>query len=121
MTLALVLAAARALTAHAVDLPGGPPVTMDYLAYDASTDTVWIPAGNTGKVFLIDGANGKLDTIAGFETEKRTVEREGKKTEVVVGPSSASPGDGVVYVGNRAAFAVCAVTSKSHERKGCLN
>jgi hypothetical protein len=120
MIIALVLAAARVLVAHPVELPGGPPVTMDYLAYDAATDTVWVPAGNTGKVNLIDGATGKLESVGGFETEKRTVEREGKKSEVVVGPSSAYPGDGVVYVGNRAGFAVCAVTSKTHERKGCV-
>src|SRR5471030_975552 len=123
--IALVLSAPaasspKALTARAVELPGGAPVIMDYLAYDAATDAVWIPAGNTGKVDILSAASGKLESIDGFETEKRTVQREGKPTEVTVGPSSAFAGDGVVYVGNRAGFRVCAITSKGHERKGCV-
>jgi DNA-binding beta-propeller fold protein YncE len=112
--------APRALTSRSVDLPGGPPVIMDYLAYDAAADKVWIPAGNTGKVDVLDAATGKVESIDGFETEKRTVQREGKSVEVTAGPSSAYAGDGVVYVGNRAGFRVCAVDSKSHERKGCV-
>lgn len=38
----------------AVALPGGPPVTMDCLAYDAKTDQVWVPAGNTGNVDVLE-------------------------------------------------------------------
>jgi DNA-binding beta-propeller fold protein YncE len=116
----LLLAAPKLLTAKAVDLPGGPPVTMDYLAYDATTDQVWIPAGNTGKVNVIDAATGKLESIDGFDTEKRTVEREGKSMEVIAGPSSAYAGNGLVYVGNRAGYRICPVTSKTHEKKACM-
>lgn len=120
LALLLLAAAPKLLVAKAVDLPGGPPVTMDYLAYDATTDQVWIPAGNTGKVNVIDAATGKLETIDGFETEKRTVEREGKSMEVIAGPSSAYAGDGVVYIGNRAGYRICAVTAKTHEKKTCV-
>jgi DNA-binding beta-propeller fold protein YncE len=110
----------RPLVARPMELPGGAPVTMDYLAYDRSTNRVWIPAGNTGRVDVLDPKTGKVDTIDGFETEKRTVERDGKSIEVTVGPSSASAGDGVVYVGNRAGNRICAVTSRTLERKGCV-
>jgi len=110
---------AAELTATAVELPGGAPVSMDYLVYDAATNSVWIPAGNTGKVDVLDAATGKLEAIGGFETEKRTIQREGKSMEVTMGPSSGFSGDGVVYIGNRAGSRVCAVSAKTHERQGC--
>ncbi|HTA21752.1 MAG TPA: hypothetical protein VK989_20805, partial [Polyangia bacterium] len=56
------------LLAAAVALPGGPPVGMDYLAYDAATDRVWVPAGNTGSVDVVDAATGKVTTLRGFPT-----------------------------------------------------
>ena len=37
------------LVAAAIALPGGPPVGMDYLAYDPGTDRVWVPAGTPGR------------------------------------------------------------------------
>src|SRR4051812_37927485 len=73
---------------HAVALPGGGPdgIVMDYLLYDARTNTVWAPAGNTGSVDVIDVASGKLSRIAGFPTKE--IDRHGKKQ--MVGPSSAT-------------------------------
>jgi hypothetical protein len=92
----------------AVALPGGGPdgVAMDYLLYNPRTHTVWVPAGNTANVDVIDVATGKVTPIAGFAT--REVERQGVKRRV--GPSAAALGDrGTVYVGNRGDSSICAV------------
>lgn len=112
--LAVVLFAANAPVTIA--LPGGPPVSMDYLAYDKATDRVWVPAGDTGRVDVVDARTGIVTEVAGFLTAKVKT-RDG--TEREVGPSSAAVGDGFVYVGNRADSKVCAVDSRSLERKGC--
>ena len=94
--------APSALKAEPLVLPGGPaPVGMDYLAYDDSTKTVWVPAGNTGKVDVVDSTTRQIRAVDGFPTAQR-----GTRT---VGPSSATVGAGVVYVGNRADSSICAV------------
>jgi DNA-binding beta-propeller fold protein YncE len=80
-----------------ISLPGGPPVGMDYLAYDASTNRVWVPAGNTGDVDVIDAATGKVSVIGGLPTAPPR--RPGRPR---VGPSSAAVAGDVVWIGNRA-------------------
>ena len=101
------------LKAEPLVLPGGPaPVGMDYLAYDDSTKTVWVPAGNTGKVDVVDSATRQIRAVEGFPTAQR-----GTRT---VGPSSATVGAGVVYVGNRADSSVCAVDGKSLRLGQCV-
>ena len=115
--LLLLLALAAAPTSVSIALPGGPPVSMDYLAYDAKTDRVWVPAGNTGKVDVINAKTGTVTALAGFGTA--TVKgRDGQDREV--GPSAAGVGDGFVYIGNRAGAQVCAVDARSLEKKGCV-
>lgn len=97
-------------------LPGAPgPVAMDYLAYDPATARLWVPAGNTGRVDVLDTRTGKLASIEGFATAKRTTPR-GERT---LGPSSATVGAGTVYVGNRADSQVCAVDGRTLSRGGC--
>ena len=105
-------APAPAPEATTLALPGGPPVGMDYLAFDPATGRLWIPAGNTARVNVLDTKSGKLEAVEGFATEKR-----GERT---AGPSSASAGEGHVYVGNRAGSQVCAVDAKTLARQGCL-
>jgi hypothetical protein len=87
-----------------IALPGAPPggVFLDYLAYDPAHDRVWVPAGGTGRV-------------DGFATKE--VERYGQKR--LVGPSSATIGDGVVYVGNRGDSTVCAIDAAKLVRGDC--
>jgi hypothetical protein len=110
-------AAADALSATPLLLPGGPAaVRMDYLAYDAKNQRVWVPAGNTGNVDVIEAGSGKLTPVAGFTTKELDSPR-GKR---VVGPSSATVGDGVVYVGNRAGAEVCAIDAKTLQRHSCV-
>lgn len=101
-----------------VALPGGGPdgILMDYLLYNPRTNTVWVPAGNTASVDVIDVATGKLSRVEGFAT--RAFERNGVKR--VVGPSAAALGGaGTVYIGNRGDSSVCAVDENSLARGAC--
>jgi DNA-binding beta-propeller fold protein YncE len=75
-----------------------------------------VPAGGTGKVDVIDTTTQKLQAVEGFATSE--VERQGRKR--TLGPSSASVGDGFVYIGNRADSSVCAVNASSLARGGCV-
>ena len=110
-------APAAAPPPDSITLPGGPPVSMDYLAYDPKTDRVWAPGGNTGFVDVVDVKTGKVTPIEGLETAK-VKGRDGK--ERTVGPSAATVGKGFVYVGNRAGAAVCAIDSASLKKQGCV-
>jgi DNA-binding beta-propeller fold protein YncE len=110
--------ARKPITARALTLPGGGPdgVLMDYLACDRATGHVWVPAGNTGSVDVIEAGTDKVTQLPGFPTAE--VERRGRKR--TVGPSSASVGDGVVYVGNRADSTICAVDMKTRKKGACV-
>jgi DNA-binding beta-propeller fold protein YncE len=111
MLISLVLSA---LLAASVALPGGPPVGMDYLAYDAATGRIWVPAGNTGNVDVVEVATGKITSLGGFPTAPPR--RPGRPR---MGPSSAAVGDGVVWIGNRANNEICAVDSHTLARGPC--
>lgn len=97
-------------------LPGGTPagIAMDYIAFDAATSSVWVP-GNSGTVYVIDAATGKIRQVNGFPTKEVTV-RDRKR---LLGPSSVTFGGGKVYVGNRGDSSVCAVDPKTLERGRC--
>ena len=99
-------------------LPGAPPdgVSLDYLAIDRARHRVWVPAGGTGSTDVIDTTTRELLRVEKFPTA--LVERRGRKR--LVGPSSATVGDGVVYVGNRADSTVCAVDAATLDRGGCV-
>ena len=113
-----VIAASRAsaadktsYTVHMQPLPGATAagVTMDYIAFDPATRFLWAPAGNTGLVVVIDSTSGSVKQIAGFPT----TEMGSGERKRVVGPSSVTIGDGVVYIGNRADSTVCAFDARS--------
>src|SRR3984893_10652394 len=72
-------------------------VSMDYIAYDPGTDSVWVPGGNTGAVDVVDAAPGEVLQIPGLAASE--VEVGGAKR--VLGPTAVSIGKGVVYIGNR--------------------
>jgi DNA-binding beta-propeller fold protein YncE len=105
-----------ALTVHTITLPGTSSrgVSLDYLAYDRAHRRVWVPAGETGTVAVVD-VDDHVAIVHGFATAE--MERHGTKR--IVGPSAAAVGDGVVYVGNRADSSVCAVDAESLRRGPC--
>jgi DNA-binding beta-propeller fold protein YncE len=92
-----------------VKLPEPAPVVMDYLAGDG--DRVWVPAGNTGKVFVLE--KGAFKSIDGFATKKGRNDR-------LMGPSSVTVGEGAVYVGNRGDSRIWAIDPKTLEKKGSV-
>lgn len=100
-----------------VPLPGAAgPVSLDYLACDRARGRVWVPAGGTGSVDVLDVATGELTRIEGF----RTAQREWRGKVRVMGPSSVSVGDGVVYVGNRATSEICPIDQARLTRGTCV-
>jgi DNA-binding beta-propeller fold protein YncE len=105
------------LTVAPIALPGATgSVSLDYLAIDRAAGRVWIPAGETGSVDVLDAATGKLTRIEGF----LTAERESHGVKRVLGPSSATIGEGFVYVGNRGSAEVCPVDAAQLTRGACL-
>jgi DNA-binding beta-propeller fold protein YncE len=88
---------------------------MDYIAYDASTNSVWVPGGNTGAVDVVDAATGKVRQIGGLPTR----EVEGPRGKRVFGPTAASVGQGAVYIGNRGDSTVCAFDSATLAKDAC--
>lgn len=117
ITLALSLHAATNYEVRTIALPGGSErgIAMDYLAYDAATKSLWVPAGNTGAVDVLDTKTGTIRQIPGLPTKEITT---GERKRVL-GPSSASVGSGVVYVGNRGDSSVCAYDSRSLKSLRC--
>jgi DNA-binding beta-propeller fold protein YncE len=103
------------LGATSIVLPGGAPVGMDYLAYDAANQRVWVPAGNTGNVDVVEAGGGKVTAVGGFPTAPSP--RPGRPN---MGPSSATVGDGVVWIGNRANNQVCAIDAHTLEKRACV-
>jgi DNA-binding beta-propeller fold protein YncE len=121
---AAVMAASRASAAdrtnyevHMQPLPGATAagITMDYIAFDPETAFLWAPAGNTGLVVVIDSGSGSMRQILGFPT----AEMGSGDRKRVVGPSSVTVGDRVVYVGNRADATVCAFDAQSLTKGRC--
>ena len=92
------------------------PVTLDYFAYDPATRKLWLPASNLGSVAVIDEKTDAVSQITGFKTGE--IERRGQKR--IVGPTSATIGDGVVYTGNRGDATVCVIDAKTLERGECV-
>ncbi|MCU1245311.1 MAG: hypothetical protein JWN02_1221 [Acidobacteria bacterium] len=108
---------AAAYSVHTLTLPGGTPagIGMDYIAFEPSTNSVWVPAGDSGSVDVIDAKTEKIRRITGFATKEVTV-RDRKR---VLGPSSVTFGDHTVYIGNRADSSVCAIDPKTLARRHC--
>jgi len=100
-----------------INLPSATgPVALDYFAYDATTGKLWVPASNTGSVDVIEQATDVISQIKGFPTGE--IERRGRK--ITVGPTAASIGNGVVYIGNRGDATLCVIDAKSLARLECV-
>jgi DNA-binding beta-propeller fold protein YncE len=101
---------------RAIPIPGATPgVFLDYIAWDRAHGKVWVPAGGTGVVAVIDAKTDAVQTVERFPTKE--VERRGQKR--VVGPSAATVGVGYVYVGDRASAIVCAVDASELKKGEC--
>jgi DNA-binding beta-propeller fold protein YncE len=101
-----------------IRLPGANgAIALDYFAYDRSTGKLWVPASNTGSVDVIDEKTDAVSQIAGFPIGE--IERRGRK--ITVGPTAASIGDGVVYIGNRGDGTLCVVDAKTLARGECMS
>src|SRR5438128_1865857 len=100
-----------------ISLPGASgAVALDYFAYDRATGKLWVPASNTGSVDVIDEKTDAVSQITGCPTGE--IERRGKK--ITVGPTAASVGDGVVYIGNRGNARLCVIDAKTFTRGECV-
>src|SRR5262245_19804160 len=91
-------------------------VTLDYFAWDQSTQKLWVPAGNLASVDVIDGKTDEIARIGGFQTTE--VELRGRK--VMIGPTSVTVGKGVVYVGSRADSSICVINVKTLKVGECI-
>jgi DNA-binding beta-propeller fold protein YncE len=100
-----------------INLPGASgAVALDYFAYDRATGKLWVPASNTGSVDVIDEKTDAVSQITGFLTGE--IERQGRK--ITVGPTAASIGGGVVYIGNRGDGTLCVVDARTLARGECV-
>jgi DNA-binding beta-propeller fold protein YncE len=115
LSFALLPTLLTAPLAPPIALPGGPPVAMDYLTYDPGTGRVWVPAGNTGNVDVIDTATGKVTPIADFPT--RPSPRPGRPK---MGPSSATIADGAAWIGNRGDSRLCSFDARTLTKGDCV-
>jgi hypothetical protein len=104
-------------TVRTLPLPdnGTGDVTMDYIAFDPATNSLWVPAGNTGAVDVVDVATDKIRQIPNLPT----AEVQARGGTRVLGPSGVSIGEGVVYIGNRGGSEVCAFNSRTLARVAC--
>src|SRR5947208_3774404 len=100
-----------------ISLPGATgAVALDYFAYDPATGKLWVPASNTGSVVVIDEKTDAVSQVAGFKTGE--IERRGRK--VTLGPTAASIGDGVVYIGNRGDATLCWIDKSNLSSGECV-
>ncbi|MGH7982955.1 MAG: YncE family protein [Candidatus Udaeobacter sp.] len=116
--LAMVFAATQSdYELKPIALPGATgTVALDYFAYDPAGGKVWVPSSNLGSVVVIDEKTDAVSQITGFKTGE--IERRGQKR--TVGPTAATIGDGVVYIGNRGDATLCVIDAKTLERGECV-
>jgi len=108
----------QTLRAEGIALPGvTAPLWLDYLFFEPGRARVWIPAGSSGTVDVLDVAKHTISSIAGFKTLER--EAHGKKR--LLGPSSGAIGDRYAYIGNRATRELCSVDLASLKLRSCLD
>jgi DNA-binding beta-propeller fold protein YncE len=110
-------ATATKYTVRTLPLPdnGTGDVSMDYIAFDPATNSLWVPGGNTGAVDIVDVATDKIRQI----TDLPTAQVQARGGTRVLGPSGVSIGEDVVYIGNRGGSEVCAFNSRTLARVAC--
>ena len=102
-------------TVKPLSLPGANgPVMLDYVAYDKANGRLWVPAGDTGRIDVIDAATDQIKRVEGFSVAQ--VELKGKLRPM--GPSSVAIGDSVIYVGSRADSKICIIDGHTLKLRG---
>ena len=98
-------------TVRTLSLPdnGTGNVSMDYIAYDPATNSIWVPGGNPGAVDVVNAVTGDVRQIRNIPTSE--VEFRGARR--INGPTGVSVGEGVVYIGNRGNSTVCAFDNRT--------
>ena len=84
-------------------------IGFDDLRYDATSNTLLIPAGRTGNVDLIDPATAAVTPIAGFTKLPRYDEGHGQSV------TSVDVGDGYLFATDRTALKLAVVDLKTHK------
>ena len=96
-----------------VELPAARgTVGLDYLAADRASGQVWIPAGQTGLVDVLDVATRTVGTVAGFAAAAPDQTRD---------PSAVSLGEEVAFIGDRGTSQLCTVDKKQLAKLGCVS
>jgi len=107
----------KRLVAQPLPLPGASgPASLDFIFYEPLNARVWVPAGSTGSVDVLDVRSGTFTRIEGFAT----AEREGHGKKRTVGPSAGAVGNGFAYIGNRATSEVCPIDVKALKAAKCI-
>ena len=104
-------------TVRTLPLPdnGTGDVSMDYIAFDPATNSLWVPAGNTGAVDVVDVATNNVRQISNLPT----AQVQGRGGTRTLGASGVSIGNGVVYIGNRGSSQVCAYNARTLAPVAC--
>ena len=96
------------LQATAMTIPGGKDgIGLDDINFSKNLHKILVPAGRTGKLFLIDPATYEMVSIGGFSSSM-----EHKKGQEV-GISSADEGEGFLFVADHGTHQLDAVNIKT--------
>jgi DNA-binding beta-propeller fold protein YncE len=103
------------LTAEPFPLPGGEGgIGLDDLTFAPGLRQVLVPAGRTGRLYLIDPESRKLREIAGFQASEAAAEPGGRGH--AAGSTSVDEGRGYLYAIDRTALRLSVVDP----RKGTI-
>jgi hypothetical protein len=105
---AFALVTESSLQSTAVSIPGGEKgIGLDDVNYSRDLHKLLVPAGFTGKLYLIDPSSFAMDSVQGF-----TSSTENKKGHEV-GISSADAGEGFIFVADHGTHQLDAVDVKT--------
>ena len=108
MICGLTYAQTASLSSTAVSIPDGQAgIGLDDINFSKDIHKILVPAGHTGKLYLIDPSNFAMTTIQGFTSSPEKIKGQ------EVGISSADSGEGFVFVADHGTHKLDAVNIKS--------
>ena len=102
-------------TVNVIALPGAPPIGIDYVAYDAAHHRLWVPAGGTGKVDVVDTVIRSVTAIDKFVTKPSAT-----AGRPAMGPSSVTFSDTSAWIGNRGDDSLCSFDRATLAKGACV-